>query len=94
MDTALLNKKFEHIGARLKVVDRPRRRMRAASSLLMLEVRNAVARKRVSGKSRNYRKNAAFVRQGESPPHHSKQVAQINGRGMVGANLKSSAATS
>lgn len=146
MDTALLNKKFGHIGARLKVVDRPRRRMRAASSLLMLdigsdrrgeyfeimalpdadprvevldvqpsdrhllllvredgaknkylcghderhwfvagipeaapvgtvrqakealqpgEVRNAVAQRRVSGKSRNYRKNAAFVRQGE-----------------------------
>jgi hypothetical protein len=146
MNTALLNKKFERIGARLKVVDRSRRRMRVASSLLMLdigsdrrgeffeimaipdavpsvevldlqpsdrhllllvresgeknkylcghderhwfvagipeaapvgtvrqakealqprEVRSAVARMRVSGKSRNDRKNAAFVRQGE-----------------------------
>jgi hypothetical protein len=146
MDTVLLNKKFERIGARLKVVDRPRRRMRTQSSLLTLdigedrrgeyfeivplngdspeievldvqpsdrhllllvredgaknkylcghderhwfvagipesapvgtvrqakealqprEVRSAVAHKRVSGKSRNRRKNAAFIRQGE-----------------------------
>jgi hypothetical protein len=146
MDTDLLNKKFERIGARLKVVDRPRRRMRTTSTWLTLdigedrrgeffeiipqgrvvpeievldvqasdrhllllvredgvknkylcghderhwfvagipesapvgtvqqakealqptEVRGAVARKRVSGKSRNRRKNAAFIRQGE-----------------------------
>jgi hypothetical protein len=146
MDTDLLNKKFERIGARLKVLDRPRRGMRTTASLLTLdigedgrgeffeimpqagvspevevldvqpkdrhllllvredgvknkylcghderhwfvagipeaapvgtvqqakealqpsEVRSAVARKRVSGKSRNRRKNAAFIRQGE-----------------------------
>lgn len=146
MDTAFLIKKFERIGARLKVVDRPRRRIRATSSILTLdigsdrrgeyfeimalpdvnptvevldvqpldrhllllvrddgaknkylcghderhwfvagipevapvgtvrqamealqpaEVRSAVAQKRVSGKSRNGRKNAAFLRQGE-----------------------------
>jgi hypothetical protein len=146
MDTALLNKKFEHIGARLKIVNQSQRRMRATSSLLTLdigsdrwgerfeiipspisrprvevldvqpadrhllllvredgaknkylcghderhwfvagipesapvgtvrqakealqpqEVRTAVAQKRVSGKSRDYRRNAAFVRQGE-----------------------------
>lgn len=145
MDTQLLNKKFERIGARLKVVDRPRG-WRATTSLLTLDigedrrgeffemtpqtgidpdvdvldvqptnrhllllvreddaknkylcghderhwfvagipesapvgtvrqamealqpidVRRAVARKRVSGKSRNRRKNAAFIRQGE-----------------------------
>ena len=38
MDTVLLNKKFERIGARLKVVDRPRRRMRTQSSLLTLDI--------------------------------------------------------
>ena len=146
MDTPLLNKKFERIGARLKVVDRPRRRFGATSGLLTLdigedrrgeffeimpqngadpevevldvqpsdrhllllvredgaknkylcghderhwfvagipesasvgtvrqakealqpqEVRNAVSLNRVSGKSRNRRKNAAFIRQGE-----------------------------
>lgn len=38
MDTDLLNKKFQRIGARLKVVERPRRRMRTASSLLTLDI--------------------------------------------------------
>ena len=146
MDTAFLIRKFERIGARLKVLDRPRRTIRATSSILMLdigsdrrgeyfeitarpdadpmvevldvqpsdrhllllvrddgakskylcghderhwsvagipeaapvgtvsqvmealqpaEVRTAVGRKRVSGKSRNGRRNAAFLRQGE-----------------------------
>ncbi|TWU09944.1 hypothetical protein [Allorhodopirellula heiligendammensis] len=146
MDAQLLNKKFQRMGARLKVVDPPRQRRRASSSLLTLdigsdrqgeffeimpqagadpeievldvqpsdrhllllvredgaknkylcghderhwfvagipesapvgtvrqakealqpkEVRSAVASKRMSGKSRNSRKNAAFIRQGE-----------------------------
>ena len=146
MDTLLLNKKFERIGARLKIVERPQPRMRPTSVVLTLdigtdrrgeyfeimpqpgknpevevldvqpadrhllllvrekdaknkylcghderhwfvagipesapvgtvrqakfalqprEVQNAVARFGVSGKSRNRRKNAAFVRQGE-----------------------------
>ena len=145
MDTSLLNKKFERMGARLKVVERPKRRLRTSGllsldigtdrrgeffeitpqtgagseievldvqptdrHLLLLvredgaknkylcghderhwfvagipesapvgtvrqakealqprEVQSAVARRRVSGKSRNRRKNAAFVRQGE-----------------------------
>lgn len=145
MDNALLNKKFERIGARLKIVDRPARRLRTSGPLsldvgidrrgeffevtpqpgadpdvevldaqpadrhlLLLvrengnknkylcghderhwfvagipesapvgtvrqakealkprEVQNAQARRRVSGKARNRRKNAAFVRQGE-----------------------------
>ncbi len=145
MDTSLLNKKFTRIGARLKVVDRPVRRLRTSGllsldigwdrrgeffeitpkpgadpevevldvqpadrHLLLLvrengvknkylcghderhwfvagipesapvgtvrqakealqprEVQNAVARRHVSGKARNRRKNAAFVRQGE-----------------------------
>ena len=146
MDNQLLTKKFERIGARLKVVDRPRRRFGNQQALLRLDigedrrgeffeimpttdvvpeievldvqpnhrhllllvredgaknkylcghdehhwfvagipetapvgtvrqamealqptaVRSAVARKRVSGKSRNRRKNAAFIRQGE-----------------------------
>ena len=145
MDTAILNKKFARIGARLKVSDRPRRRFQTTSllsldigsdrrgeffeivsqgeanakiqvldvqpadrHLLLLvrengeknkylcghderhwfvagipesapvgtvrqakealqprEVRNAVARKHVSMKSRNRRKNSAFIRQGE-----------------------------
>lgn len=145
MDTLLLNKKFERIGARLKVVDRPPRRFRSSGPLsldigndrrgeffeitpqagadpevevldvqptdrhlLLLvreggnknkylcghderhwfvagipesapvgtvrqakealqpsEVQNAVARKKVAGKARNRRKNAAFFRQGE-----------------------------
>ena len=145
MDTLLLNKKFERIGARLKIVDRPLRRLRTSGlltldigedrrgeyfeitpqlganpevevldiqpanrHLLLLvrefkdknkylcghderhwfvaglpesapvgtvrqamealqpaEVRSAVARNRVSGKTRNRRKNAAFIRQGE-----------------------------
>lgn len=37
MDTSLLNKKFERIGARLKVVERPARRMRT-SGLLSLDI--------------------------------------------------------
>ena len=146
MDTLFLNRKFERIGARLKVVDRPRLRRGTTAGLLTLdigkdrrgeffeiepqagadpevevldvqpadrhllllvrddgaknkylcghderhwfvagipesapvgtvrqameslqpvEVRSAVARKGVSGKSRNRRRNAAFVRQGE-----------------------------
>ncbi|APZ93328.1 hypothetical protein [Fuerstiella marisgermanici] len=146
MDTLFLNKKFERIGARLKIVDRPRQRRGTTAGLLTLdigedrrgeffeimpqrgadpevdvldvqpadrhllllvredgaknkylcghderhwfvagipesapvgtvrqamealqpvEVRSAVARKRVSGKSRNRRRNAAFIRQGE-----------------------------
>ena len=146
MDTQLLGKKFDRIGARLKVVDRPRRRFETSAGWLTLdivtdrhgeffqfmrqvgadpevdvldvqpvnrhllllvreedaknkylcghderhwfvagipesapvgtvrqamealqprEVRNAVARRCVSGKSRNRRKNAAFIRQGE-----------------------------
>jgi len=146
MDNSFLNKKFERIGARLKIVDRPRQRRGTTAGLLTLdigedrrgeffeimpqrgaypevevldvqpadrhllllvredgaknkylcghderhwfvagipesapvgtvrqamealqpvEVRTAVARKRVSGKSRNRRKNAAFIRQGE-----------------------------
>lgn len=144
MDTTLLNRKFERIGARLKVVNRPSRRMRTTGQvsldigsdrrgeffeitplvgdpeievldvqpadrhLLLLvredgvknkylcghderhwfvagipesapvgtvrqakealqprEVQSAVARKGVSGKARNRRKNPAFVRQGE-----------------------------
>jgi hypothetical protein len=145
MDTALLNKKFQRIGARLKVASRPARRVRTSGlvsldvgsdrrgeyfelvplagadpavevldvqpvdrHLLLLvrengdkskflcghderhwfvagipesapvgtvrqakqalqprEVQSAVARKKVSGKGRNARKNAAFVRQGE-----------------------------
>lgn len=145
MDTSLLNKKFERIGARLKIVDRPARRLRTSGllsldigtdrrgeffeitpqagadpevevldaqpadrHLLLLvregsaknkylcghderhwfvagipesapvgtvrqamealqprEVQNAVARRKVAGKARNRRKNAAFVRQGE-----------------------------
>ena len=145
MDTSLLNKKFERIGARLKVVDRPPRRFQSSGlltldigwdrrgeffeitpqtgadpevevldvqpadrHLLLLvredgaknkylcghderhwfvagvpesapvgtvrqakealqpkEVQSAVARKKVAGKARNRRKNAAFVRQGE-----------------------------
>jgi hypothetical protein len=145
MDTTFLNNKFTRIGARLKVVDRPTRRLRTAGlvsldigsdrrgeffeitpqlgadpevevldvqpadrHLLLLvrengnkskflcghderhwfvagipesapvgtvrqakealqprEVQNAVARRHVSGKARNRRKNAAFVRQGE-----------------------------
>ena len=146
MDTPLLNKKFERIGARLKVADRPQQRLRSPSGLLTLdigsdrrgeffeiipqvgadpkvevldvqpadrqllllvreggvknkylcghderhwfvagipesapvgtvrqakealqprEVQNAVSRARVSSRSRNRRKNAAFVRQGE-----------------------------
>lgn len=145
MDTFFLNKKFERIGARLKVVDRPSRRMRptgllafdigtdrrgeffeitppsdadpeievldvqgddrhllllvreddaknkylcghderhwfvaaipesasvgtvrqAKEALQPREVQNALAQKSVSGKARNQRKNAAFVRQGE-----------------------------
>ncbi len=145
MDTLFLNKKFERIGARLKIVDRPLRRLRttglltldigedrrgeffeitpqlganpevevldvqpadrhllllvredsiknkylcghderhwfvagipesapvgtvrqAMEALQPVEVRSAVARNRVSGMSRNRRKNAAFIRQGE-----------------------------
>lgn len=145
MDANLINKKFERIGARLKVSERPRRLTRTSSvltldigedrrgeffvisaptgvdpdievldvqpanrHLLLLvrdedaknkylcghderhwfvagipesapvgtvqqamtalqpkEVRNAVAQNRVSGKSQNLRKNAAFIRQGE-----------------------------
>ncbi len=145
MDTSFLNKKFTRIGARLKVVDRPARRLRTSGllsldigsdrrgeffeitpqsgadsevevldvqptdrHLLLLvrengnknkylcghderhwfvagipesapvgtvrqakealqprEVQNAVARRHVSGKARNRRKNAAFIRQGE-----------------------------
>jgi len=145
MDTLFLNKKFERIGARLKILDRPLRRLRttglltldigedrrgeyfeitpqlganpeievldvqpadrhllllvredaaknkylcghderhwfvagipesapvgtvrqAMEALQPIEVRSAVARNRVSGKSRNRRKNAAFIRQGE-----------------------------
>ena len=37
MDTSLLNKKFTRIGARLKVVDRPARRLRT-SGLLSLDI--------------------------------------------------------
>ncbi len=146
MDTQLLGKKFDRIGARLKVVDRPRRRFETSAGWLTLdigtdrigeffqfmtqvgadpevdvldvqpvyrhllllvrgedaknkylcghderhwfvagipetapvgtvrqamealqprEVRDAVARRCVSSKSRNRRKNAAFIRQGE-----------------------------
>jgi hypothetical protein len=146
MDISLLTNKFERIGARLKVVDRPRRRFGTSPSLLTLdigsdrrgeffeiapqtgtdpkvevisvrpsnrhllllvreddaknkylcghderhwfvagipeaapvgtvrqamealqprEVQNAVARRGVSGKARNRRKNPAFIRQGE-----------------------------
>ena len=145
MDASLLNKKFTRMGARLKVVDRPARRLRTSGllsldigsdrrgeffeitpqpgadpevevldvqpadrHLLLLvrengnknkylcghderhwfvagipesapvgtvrqakealqprEVQNAVARRHVSGKARNRRKNAAFIRQGE-----------------------------
>ncbi|HSG70977.1 MAG TPA: hypothetical protein VLA12_11210 [Planctomycetaceae bacterium] len=39
MDTSLLNKKFEHIGARLKVAERPARRFRSAG-LLTLDIGN------------------------------------------------------
>ena len=38
MDRSFLIKKFEWIGARLKVVDRPRRRIRAISSILTLDI--------------------------------------------------------
>jgi len=38
MDTTLLEKKFQRIGARLKVADRPVRRSRTASGLLMLDI--------------------------------------------------------
>lgn len=38
MDTQLLNKKFERIGARLKILDRPRRRMRARTTMLTLDI--------------------------------------------------------
>lgn len=158
MDTSLLNKKFTRIGSRLKVVDRPVRRIRT-SGLLSLDigsdrrgeffeittqasadpeievldvqpadrhllllvrengdknkylcghderhwfvagipesapvgtvrqakealqpqaVQDAVARRRVSGRARNHRKNAAFVRQGEwfFVPVHEMNVDQ------------------
>ena len=38
MDTSLLTNKFEGIGARLKVVDRPRRRFETSPSLLTLDI--------------------------------------------------------
>ena len=38
MDTALLNKKFECIGARLKIVDRPRRFLRTNSTLVTFDI--------------------------------------------------------
>lgn len=38
METAFLIRKFELIGARLKVLDRPRRAIRATSSILMLDI--------------------------------------------------------
>ena len=38
MDTSLLSYKFARIGARLKVVDRPRRRLRSIAGLLRLDI--------------------------------------------------------